>query len=757
MDDENESDIKYNNKINQIEEEEEIVKRKSLNNNKKEMLMIFKHQDEKKDLNIVYNEVGNNKKIKYISLDLLLKKIVIDDFIEKNILLIYYFCQQCFCFIETKILFNKIYECFEFYLSQGVPIKYLSNIITFFNILIIEMYDYYQEIKQDDPAIPLINQFYERVIKEFSIDSSNFNNNNQNSNNQQFNLQNNNKEKFLEMDKNNKIHMTKNIKKINSISNKNEDRTEKYSNNYYSINDDNNIDNLFNDNYKTELNNKNISENKDFDDNNKRCCVIKSNIEEFNKIENLQIDCVDDEKKINYQNVEDNNVIIDKLNIKSGIRRTVFENINNKANKLDYIDIEKDLVWSNTQGKKINIENKYEIKNRKIKEKDKKHFHIFNILSPNEKKKKLNKSVDIVRKNSSNNDIKNIRKYKTQDEQVLNNIKDIKNLLLLQNPKKKYLDIIKNSIIFYKLIKNKLFPNRTNIENKKLRKSRTQDNIFKKKKKIEEKDYFNILDWDEKDIGNKLMSLSESLIKKVQRKELYKAVYLKKNKYIISPNVMENIDKFNRLSFFIMLDILSYDYPKDRAKMIEKWVKIAEYCKKINNFNDLFAINSALNNYIITGLQLTFKEVHKKIISSLKEINKFCDCLGNYKTVRDYIKNLKPDVYYLPYLGILLRDLAFYEENSKYIINEMLINFEKIEKIQLIMENFFKFRFLPKKEISEIPAQLNFFDNLENIQEEKLERIANNIEPNFNFAQKKLKRLTYIDKKFFLKKGKSNK
>ena len=84
--------------------------------------------------------------------------------------------------------------------------------------------------------------------------------------------------------------------------------------------------------------------------------------------------------------------------------------------------------------------------------------------------------------------------------------------------------------------------------------------------------------------------------------------------------------------------------------------------------------------------------------------------------------SLKKDEYYLPYLGILLRDLAFYEEKSKYIIKGVLINFEKIENIQKIFEKFFKFKYLPKKEIGKTPKQLNFFDCLENIQEEKLEK-----------------------------------
>ena len=443
-----------------------------------------------------------------------------------------------------------------------------------------------------------------------------------------------------------------------------------------------------------------------------------------------------------------------QINNDSKSRRTLFDNINysNTQNSL-LNDNNEELLWSKTE-KKNNIVAEKNEKRIDNHSKEKKHFHIFGFLKKS-KEKKINKSCDVLRK--SIKDINNIRKsiklYKTQDENILNNIKDIQNFLLTKKPN---LNTIKNSILFYKNINYKLFPGKNksdDIKIKKLRKSNTEDNLLKKKKKIKEsKGYFDVSDWDEKDIGNKLMLISESLINKIQRKELYKAAYLKKNKYKICPNVMENIDKFNKLSFFIILDILSYDSPKDRAKMIEKWAKIAEYCKKINDFNDLFAINSALNNYIITGLNLTFKEISKKTLSLIKEINKFCDCKGNYRTLRDYISNLKSNDYYLPYLGILLRDLTFFEEKSKYIVNGVLINIEKIEIIQKTMDNFFKFRYLVKKEVNKIPKQLNFFENLENLEnlkEEKLERIANNIEPNFNYAQKKIKRLTLIDKKYF--------
>ena len=46
------------------------------------------------------------------------------------------------------------------------------------------------------------------------------------------------------------------------------------------------------------------------------------------------------------------------------------------------------------------------------------------------------------------------------------------------------------------------------------------------------------------------------------------------------------------------VDILSYDFPKDRAKIIDKWAHVAEYCKKRKDYNDLFAINSAFKWYM---------------------------------------------------------------------------------------------------------------------------------------------------------------
>ena len=266
------------------------------------------------------------------------------------------------------------------------------------------------------------------------------------------------------------------------------------------------------------------------------------------------------------------------------------------------------------------------------------------------------------------------------------------------------------------------------------------------------KGYFCVTDWKPEDIGNQLMIISKTLLNKIHPRELYKAIFLKKDKEITSPNVIECINKFNRLTSFVMEDILSYNKPKDRARIYERWILIADYCKENKDYNDLIAIFSAFNHYIITGLYLTLKEVKTKFNNILNKIRNFCAIEGNYKNIREDMNNCyKKGELFIPYLGMLLRDLNFYEEKSKYINSNGKINFEKIEKISEMFELYFEFKNKKDSNNNKIP-ELEFFNDLENITEEELDKIASNLEPEFKLdGGSTKKRLTKIDIKYFVK------
>ena len=669
----------------------------------------FIEEDEEKEINIKYKEHGN--KMIAMSLDLLLKKIVIENFIEENPIKIYSFCQQCFCFIDKDILFNKIFDCYNYYKNKKVDIIKICNLIKFLDVLVIEMYEYYNSIlKQDDPIITSLDNIYQNILKEITDLIS--------------------KKEKEEEEKKNSILDFNSTEFENTIEDQNDFGIS-------SINDDN--DDLIKDRYCI-----NISSN---NDNSIKQKARYNNLRNKNKEKNMSIKTepntnLDKNSNIKLTSSRGNipKQIVNKPQIKLNKEKKVESKLNNKKtnnnkNIIGYYEKDEKNGFTN-----IIIDLKKE-KPVKLKNKN--------------GKEPIKNEIQLKRLNALKKE--NI----SPEDEILSELTNIKVLFSFQ-PKKKDLEQTKKKLNFYKDIKKKL----AEAINKPIKdseppkarhvfiKSITVGNLSKKQKlKLHNNDgFFNVLDWDKNDIGEKLIATSKNLINKVQRREIYKAVFLKKKKYETSPNVMENIEKFNRLTFFIIQDILSYDFAKDRAKIIEKWVKIADYCKERKDYNDCVAINSALNNYIITGLDKSLNEIGKDKKELMKTIRTFCRYQGNYKKLREDMAKLDYNDFYIPYLGMILKDIAFFEENSKYLINDVLINFEKLENVQLAMSSFFNFQNAKDKLNPIIPEELGFFDNLEELKETELEEIANKLEPEFKLGayKKREKRLTNIDKAYFM-------
>ena len=687
------------NKINLTEQVQNNSKRKSFILGK--ITKEFKEEDEEKEINIKYKEHGN--KIMAMSLDLLLKKITTENFVNENPIKTYSFCQQCFCFIDKDILFNKIFNCYDYYKKKKVGIVQICNLIKFLDILVIEMYEYYTSLlKLNDPILITLDNFYQLLMTEI------------------FELIN-KKEKEEEEKKNsNPDFISKEFE--NSIEDK--------------IDFNNNLTN----NNKEEL----IKD---------RCCVyIPDNFdnttkvrERFNTIHNLN----KDKKTILKTEPNSNNISSNKKSSNLLSSKEIPRHTMNK---------QKVQLGGNKKETKF--------KNNNITEKEEKNGFtniFFNI--------KKEKPITIRNKNEKDPEkkvqpkINRVNAFKketsTPEAEILSEITNIKVFFSFE-PKKRDLEQAKKKLYFYKDLKKKIWEaiGKTIKESEPpksrhaMMKSVTVGNLGKKNKlKLHNNDgFFDVLDWDKNEIGEKLISTSKNLINKVQRREIYKAIFLKNKKYETSPNVMENIDKFNRLTFFIIQDILSYDFAKDRAKIVEKWVKIADYCRERKDYNDCVAINSALNNYIITGLNKTMNEISKDKKELMKSISRFCRYQGNYKKLREDMDKLDNNEFYIPYLGMLLKDLAFFEENSKYIINDILINFEKLENVQLAVCKFFNFQNSKDKINPIIPEELGFFDNLEDLKESDLEELANKLEPEFTLGanKKREKRITNIDKAYFM-------
>ncbi len=174
-------------------------------------------------------------------------------------------------------------------------------------------------------------------------------------------------------------------------------------------------------------------------------------------------------------------------------------------------------------------------------------------------------------------------------------------------------------------------------------------------------------------------------------------------------------------------EILSYDKKRMRAAALAKFVSIANECRKLKNFNDCMNIVCTLNNYILKGMKKTWKVMHKEVFPMIEELNKFCSHENNYGNMRE---EMLESVGYpcVPYLGMLLKELAFIDEGPKYTKNvedNVLINLHKINGVGKAIDFFFQFN--NQAYLYRPIEKLAILANLHPKTEQQIEDMANKI------------------------------
>ena len=206
--------------------------------------------------------------------------------------------------------------------------------------------------------------------------------------------------------------------------------------------------------------------------------------------------------------------------------------------------------------------------------------------------------------------------------------------------------------------------------------------------------YFYIFDFSDEEIARNLTLISYKLLSCIDINELWTCKFTKDDKYTKAPNVMKVIDRFDKLMLFIIEDICSYETNKARAKLITKWANIAKRCRDLHNYNDLLIINQCFNHNLLKKMVSTWKKIPKSTLELISDLNKFCTNQQCYINIRREIVGCK-HIAYIPYLGILLKELVDIENKYKYAekFGEYnCINCVKLQKMYYIVNKFFEFK-----------------------------------------------------------------
>jgi len=192
-----------------------------------------------------------------------------------------------------------------------------------------------------------------------------------------------------------------------------------------------------------------------------------------------------------------------------------------------------------------------------------------------------------------------------------------------------------------------------------------------------------IYDIDEEEIARQLSLIEYDIYKKIKPPELLNQSWNKTKLKHRAPNVLKMIDRFNSVSMWVATLIIQTPKVKARARMMARFMRIAEHLKNLNNYNSLMAIIAGLNFSSVYRLKYTREEVPSQTLKNYHELEKIMNSEGSFKIYRQRLQQGGGGPC-LPYLGVHLTDLTFMEENPDMVPVQVtptkttdLINFTK--------------------------------------------------------------------------------
>ncbi|KEY69534.1 hypothetical protein S7711_02068 [Stachybotrys chartarum IBT 7711] len=165
-----------------------------------------------------------------------------------------------------------------------------------------------------------------------------------------------------------------------------------------------------------------------------------------------------------------------------------------------------------------------------------------------------------------------------------------------------------------------------------------------------------ILDFEAAEIARQLTIKQMTIFCSILPEELLSSQWMK-NGGIDAPNVKAMSSLSTDLSNLVADSILHYQEIKKRAAAIKQWIKIAQQCLELNNYDGLMAIICSLNSSTISRLRKTWDVVSTKRKEALRSLQEVVEPSQNHKALRTRLHDHVPPC--LPFLGMYLTDLTF--------------------------------------------------------------------------------------------------
>jgi hypothetical protein len=165
-----------------------------------------------------------------------------------------------------------------------------------------------------------------------------------------------------------------------------------------------------------------------------------------------------------------------------------------------------------------------------------------------------------------------------------------------------------------------------------------------------------VLDFDPVELARQLTVKQMSIFCSILPEELLGSQWMKKGG-IEAPNVKAMSSLSTDLSNLVADTILHHSEIKKRAAIIKHWIKIANHCLELHNYDGLMAIICSLNSSTIARLRKTWDAISPKRKEMLRTMQEIVEPSQNNKVLRTRLHDHVPPC--LPFLGMYLTDLTF--------------------------------------------------------------------------------------------------
>eukprot|EP01091_Cochliopodium_minus_P012146 TRINITY_DN3612_c0_g2_i1.p1 TRINITY_DN3612_c0_g2~~TRINITY_DN3612_c0_g2_i1.p1 ORF type:complete len:422 (-),score=106.65 TRINITY_DN3612_c0_g2_i1:374-1639(-) len=233
--------------------------------------------------------------------------------------------------------------------------------------------------------------------------------------------------------------------------------------------------------------------------------------------------------------------------------------------------------------------------------------------------------------------------------------------------------------------------------------------------------------WDANKVAQQISLMIGDNYYKIDPIEFGKKMWDKSNKSVNGKNIIEMINRFNHIAFWVVTEIIK---TRNKRQYIEFFIKVANECFMIKNFEGMGAIIAGLNNSSIQSMKTKWEKLSELSLQMFKHMESILSPQMNFANYRKHFLEAKTSkMPHFPYLAVHLKDMTYSQENYDFsnednldIYLETLSNGKQIYNV--LRPQHHKYKFYQDKFI------YNYIKCFKNLSSEQLTDSFNNISGN---------------------------